>query len=450
MVTTPVTAESVATTTTTTTTIPTTTTAVITDPLTAGEVTDAQLVLMTLGLEGLGDDYQGFEEVSIATEANLELARKTLQDPSDEADDIASFGRSIGARAVLRPRSVRVGAGDIASLHSWVSLFDTDEGASAYLADFVRDAAKGIGGGIPDDLAVTQAESFALDAIGSETVGLLLTEDVGDGFSRYQTLVVVRVGRILGFVAIVHPDEGDRRLRVIQLAEILNERIKRVLGGELVPPEPPPVLVPLVAYRFEYRQTVDKGPTDATIVASGVDVVGEALDCRLVFDLQGLSNDRQYVIVGDNVQILDRNAPEPVFETTSRDAFNTAIDLIYCPGWPIELLASGLDVILAGQPIVEVTHEGEPAIMYTLDAAAAASIGFIPEGSPIDVDRFEVIVDAVNPWTRSLVLDLSGSARQFADAFGDEFTEFAGNSVTVSIEFTASDINDPTLEVIAP
>lgn len=422
----------------------------VTDPRTAREITEGQLVLMTLTPDSLGEDYQGFEEVSVATEANLELARKTLQDPSDEADDIASFGRSVGARAELRPRSVRVGASDIASLHSWVSLFDTDEGASAYLADFVQDAAKGIGGGIPDDLEVIGAESFALDDIGTETIGLVLTEDVGDDIFRFQTLVVVRVGRLLGFVAIVHPDDGDRRLRAIQLAEALRDRVDSVLDGELVPPEPPPILEALTAYRFEYRQTVDKGSASATIVASGVDIVGEALECRLVFDLDGLANDRRYVIVGDDVQIFDVNADEPGFEATSRDAFNTAIDLIYCPGWPVELLASGLDVILAGRPILEVIDDGVPSILFTLDAAAAASIGFIPKGSPIEVDRFEVVIDAVNPWTRSLVLDLSGSAREFADAFGDEFTEFEGSSVKASIEFTVSDINDPTLEVLVP
>jgi hypothetical protein len=156
------------------------------------------------------------------------------------------------------------------------------------------------------------------------------------------------------------------------------------------------------------------------------------------------------VIVGDNVQILDRNAEEPAYERTSRDAFNTASDLVYCPGWPVELLASGLDVVLAGRPITSVTHDAQPAILYTLDAAAATSIGFVPAGAAIDVGRFEVIIDEVNPWTRSLILELSGSARAFADAFGDEFVEFAGNSVSVSIEFTASDINDPSLEVIAP
>ncbi len=226
----------------------------VTDPRTAGEITDAQLVLMTLTADSLGEAYQGFEEVSVATEENLELARKTLQDPSDEADDIASFGRSIGARAELRPRSVRVGASDIVSLHSWVSLFDTDEGASAYLADFVQDAAKGIGGGIPDDLEVIGAESFALDDIGTETIGLVLTEDVGDDIVRFQTLVVVRVGRLLGFVAVVHPDDGDRRLRAIQLAEALRDRIGSVLDGELVPPEPPPAEV-LVAVSWRVAKS---------------------------------------------------------------------------------------------------------------------------------------------------------------------------------------------------
>jgi hypothetical protein len=405
---------------------------------------------MTLGVTSLGEDYQGFEEVAVGPEANLDLARKTLQDPSDEADDIATFGRSLGARAELRPRSVRVGASDITALQSWVGLFESDEGAAGYLADFVQDAAKGIGGGIPDDLEVTLAESFALDAIAADTVGLILTQSIGDGLERFQTIVAVRVGRLLGFVAIVHPDDADRRLRAIQLAETLAERMERVLVGEIVPPEPPPVLELLRSYRFEYRQTVDKGSSEATIVSSGVEVVGVGLDCTLNFDLDGFASDRHYVIVDGEAQVSNEDDPDAVYDETSLDAYNTAADLIYCPGWPVELLASGLDVVLAGRPIVETTFDGEPAISYVLDAEAAARIGFVPEGSAISVDRFEVVVDAVNPWTRSLVIELSGSARAFADAFGEAFTEFAGDSVTATIEFTVTSINDETLAVEVP
>jgi hypothetical protein len=421
---------------------------IVTDPRTAGEISEAQLVVMTLGVTSLGEDYQGFEEVAIGPEANLDLARKTLQDPSDEADDIATYGRSLGARAELRPRSVRVGASDIVALQSWVSLFDSDEGAAGYLADFVQDAAKGIGGGIPDDLEVALAESFALDDIASDTVGLILTQDIGDGVERFQTIVALRLGRLLGFVAIVHPDDADRRLRVIQLAETLADRMDRVLTGEIVPPEPPPVLELLKSYRFEYRQTIEKGSSEATIVSSGVEVVGDGLECTLSIDLDGFDSDRHYIILEGEVQVSDENAPG--YDETSLDAYNTAADLIYCPGWPVELLASGLDVVLAGRPVVETTFDGVPAISYVLDADAATAIGLVPEGSAVSVDRFEVIVDDVNPWTRFLVLDLSGSARAFADAFGEAFVDFSGNSVVATIQFTATSINDETLEVAAP
>ncbi len=418
------------------------------DPKTAGEISDDQLLFMTLDPEALGDAYRGFEEVSRVLEDNLTLARKTLQDPSDEANDIAVTGRAAGARAELRPRAVRVGTGDISVLQSWVSLFDTDEGAAAYLDDFVQDAGKGIGGGIPTDLEVLSAESFALDPIASQTAGLILSEQLSGGFVRYQTLVGFRVGRLLGFVSVVHADDGDRRLRVIRLAEALLGRIEAVLSGELVPPEPPPVLEDLASYRFEYRQTTDKGRSQASITATGIEIVGEALKCRLVFDFDGLSADRTYVIVGDSAQVIDQNAPIPAYEATSRDAFNTASDLIYCPGWPVELLASGLDVVLAGRPIVEITVEDDlPAVLYELDEAAAVAIGFLPAESGISVDRFEVTTDDVNPWVRMLVLELSGRTSAFARAFGEEFAQSAGNRVEVAIEFSATGFNDPSLEV---
>ena len=428
----------------------TTTTVVTTDSLTAVEIDDEQLVLMTLDLSALGDDYDGFEEVAVGVETNLSLAQRTLQDPSDEANDIATLGRTSGARAELRPRAVRVGASDLVTLHSWVNLFESDEGAAAYLEDFVQDAAKGIGGGIPDDLAVTSAEEFALDPIGSQTAGLILTQDAGDGFVRYQTVVGLRVGRVLGFVAVVHPDDGDRRVRAVRLAEALAERIEGVLTGVVEPPPPPQVLEPLVAYAFSYVQTVEQGSSESDLTATGVDVVGEGLECRVVVDLGGLETDRRYVVSGLEAQVLDANDTPPEWNQTSVDAVNTASDLIYCPGWPVELVASGLDVALAGKPVTETVVDGADGLSYILGDAEAAAIGFFPPGSDIEVQRFVVVVDAVNPWVRSLALDLTGPTAAFVDAYGPEFGDVDGDTVTITIRFAATRINDPALDVAAP
>jgi len=78
------------------------------------------------------------------------------------------------------------------------------------------------------------------------------------------------------------------------------------------------------------------------------------------------------------------------------------------------------------------------------------AIGFVPAGANIEVQRFVVVTDAVNPWVRSLALDIAGSKAAFVDAYGPEFDDVDGNTVTITIRFSATGINDPALEVIAP
>jgi len=73
----------------------------------------------------------------------------------------------------------------------------------------------------------------------------------------------------------------------------------------------------------------------------------------------------------------------------------------------------------------------------------------VPPSSDIEVDRFEVVADAINPWTRSLSVELAGSAQAFADAFGEEFIELAGESIVITIDFVATSINEPDLDLAA-
>jgi hypothetical protein len=429
---------------TTTTTIPT---LVSTDRF----IEDRELLFMNPDPDALGEAYDAFEVVTLTVEPNVEVVRQAVIDTADEEEDILAFGRITGARIEMLPQQSRIGGGDLVGVQTWVSAFESDEGASAYLSDFVQDAAKGIGSGHPSDLAVAEAQSFVVEDLGQESVGLILAEGrPGSEPLVYETLVAFRVGRLLGFASVLHPNEADHRVRSLALAEVLEKRMIGIVAGTIEVPEPEPVAIPVESYEFSYVQTVKKGGSVATIRANGVEILPGQLQCLVELDLDGLVTQREYVVEFDDVWLDDADAQDPGFKPVPKEQFEVQADLIYCPGWPVLIEDSGLDIVLAGRTPEEVQIGDEAALRYVLDSDAAAGIGFIDPDSSITVDTFEVIIDEEQPWVRSFVLEISGSASAFAADFGSEFTLSPGNSVSVKLEATAGRFNDPELEVLLP
>lgn len=430
----------------------TTTTTVPTLVSTDGPIGDRELLFMNPDPDALGEAYDGFEVVTLAVEPNLEVVRQAVLDSADEEEDILTFGRTSGARIEMLPQQSRIGGGDLVGVQTWVSVFETDEGASDYLNDFVQDAAKGIGGGHPSDLAVAEANAFVVEDLGQESIGLILAEGrPGSDPLLFETLVAFRVGRILGFASVLHPDEADHRVRSLALAQVLEGRMIGVVDGTIEVPDPEPVAVPIESYEFSYTQTVRKGGSVATIKSNGVEIEPGQLQCLIELDLDGLVTQREYIVEFEDVWLDDADAQDPGFKPVPKEQFEVQADLIYCPGWPVPIENSGLDIVLAGRTAEEVQIDEEAvALRYELDFDAAAGIGFVDADSSISVDTFEVIVDEEQPWIRSFVLEISGSASAFAADFGSEFTSSPGNSVSVRLEATAGRFNDPELEVLLP
>lgn len=429
----------------------TTTTTIPTPVSTDRSIEDRELLFMNPDPDALGEAYDGFEVVELTIEPNLEVVRQAVIDPADEEEDVLSFGRVMGARIEMLPQQARIGGGDLVGVQTWVSAFETDEGASGYLGDFVQDAAKGVGGGHPSDLAVAEVESFVVEDLGQEAVGLVLAEGrPGSEPFLFETLVVFRVGRLLGFASVLHPDEADHRVRSLALAEVLEQRMIGVVGGTIEVPEPEPVEIPVESYEFSYVQTVRKGGSVATVRTNGLEILPGQLQCLVELDLDGLVTHREYVVEFDDVWLDDADAQDPGFKSVPKEQFEVQADLIYCPGWPVPIEDSGLEIVLAGRTPEEVQIGDESGLRYVLDFDAAVGIGFIDPDSQITVDSFEVIIHEDQPWIRSFVLEISGSAGAFAADFGSEFTSSPGNSVSVKLEATAGRFNDPELEVLLP
>jgi len=429
----------------------TTTMPMVNAAITSRTISDDEVLYMVPDAEALGEEYEGFEVAELSFEANEEVARHSVLDSQDEEEDIVEFGRSAGARSSLIPRRVRIGPSDVTGVQAWVSLFNTDEGASDYLEDFVQDASKGVGGGHPSDLAIASTDGFVVNEVGQEAIGLILAEGhPGLEPQLYETLVAFRVGRILGFSSVLALDDSDHRVRAVTLAEALEARVVGVASGEITPPPPPTELLAADAYSFTYHQVIDKGSSRASIRTSGIEVGPDKLQCLLEVEIDALKTQREYVVDGDLVWLDDADAQEPGFERVPLEGFGVQGDLIYCPGWPVSITDSGLDAVIALFEPEQIELDETPAFSYELGAEAAQTIGLINEGSGVRVDRFDLVIDAEQPWMRQLSIRMSGSSSAFAATFGDGFTQLGGRNVTVAIDATAGRFNDPDLIVFTP
>lgn len=108
----------------------TTTMPVINAAVTSRTISDDEVLYMVPDADALGEAYEGFEVAELSFEPNEEVVRHSVLDPQDEEEDILKFGRSAGARSSLMPRQVRIGPSDVTGVQAWVSIFNTDQGAS--------------------------------------------------------------------------------------------------------------------------------------------------------------------------------------------------------------------------------------------------------------------------------------------------------------------------------
>ncbi len=429
------------------------TTAPLGNPLTRRVISDEELLLMTMEPSALPFPFFVRDRQELV--ANADAALVALREAGDEADDIARFGRQNGARADFSLPRLPVARLGVIAVHVSVQLFTTVDGASGYLADFFDDASKRIGGGRPTDLEILETDPFVVEDIGEEAVAFTLRlAPFGDEEQvSFETVVALRLGRIVAFGSVIHEEGGDFRLRAISLAERLEQHLLDVLRGTVRPPEPEPEPEPLTAYAFDFQQRIDRGLQLTTVETEGVVLVEEnAMACTFELAVDFLTEKKRYVIAGDDAWFDIVGDGSPGYTKASRDTAFLESDVIFCPGWAVELADSRLDVALQDREgeRVEVGDEARAGVRYELDKAALISMGFLPESTGIAVNEFVVVTDAIEPWLLELDLEVTGPSRSFVVAFGDEFEGVDVGRITLSYEFRATRVNDPELTVERP
>ncbi len=421
------------------------------NPLTNRVIGDDELVLMTLKPRDL--PLAGFALDTQKAVPNDAAIREALLDPIDEAEDIETYGRLSGARASFRSSRLTVDRRGVLEIHTAINLFETDDGASGYLADFLQDSAKGIGAPRPTDLQIGNASPFVVEELGSEAIGLTVGETVfGESEpTQYETTVVFRVGSLLAFTSLVHAEQDDFRLRALEIGAIVEEQVLAVLRGNIRPPEPEPVPDPLVAFAFRFEQVIDRRTVVAEVEAEGVVVLPDATFCDFTLTIDGRPDSKEYIVIGDLAWFNAQFDANPSFSPLSKDTHILRADMLYCPGWAVPLRDSGLDVALRRSVPFEVELEdGADGLAYTMGLRELEEMGFLPEGSGLTVERFDVVTPVLEEWVLELDLELSGRAPAFVDAFGDEFDGPSDELVRLRFHFEVSRINDAELAVEPP
>ncbi len=229
------------------------------------EITDEELSLMVLPPEYLSyvsDFAEPYADIQIepASWSNDDVIEEDF-DSDDEREDQDRFGRLNGyhqAYSSWIALQEQKGAFDVDTV---VELFRDPQGASGYLRDGLADA-EGQVGQEREDTILEQVQTFSIDNIADETIGLrmrLTTRAMeADELALYATAILFRRGRLLADAVIVRADDKDVSAEVEALARKLDERIQAVLRGDISPtpaarPTPSPIPTAGGAARYEVK-----------------------------------------------------------------------------------------------------------------------------------------------------------------------------------------------------
>lgn len=482
----------------------------VTNPATERAINDEDLALMPL--VDLPGSWIGYAPVTTELEDNDRIVLLNTHDPDDEAQDVSRYNRLSGYRTVHRP--TRFPEARAVAIDSWVHLFFGDRGASEYLADFARDVAKDLDTGHQANQRVVEALTFAVDPIGDETLGLILTvAPATDPTARLtETIIGFRVGRLLGMVSVLEHRNIDSRIGAQRLAEALHERMLAVLDGSITA-EPEPVVAAIGPYGFSYEQTivesyvqviypiielegdldgdgiVDEGgdgvatttttaPTDST--APPDDGSGETTTStstttttRLIQVTNRGSVTATGAVVGADIDceltfslvqgvqrrryiktdegIWSKPATSQRFAEADPDSVAVASDLIYCPGWPTTLELSGLGDHVKPGTGERVDLDGIPAEKFELGYEELFAVGLAPEESRgIRFNRFDLWLAADQAEPWVLGIDISYSGTTESLELAIGPGFYPGADVSIDIEFFVTSLDDPELVVERP
>jgi len=197
-------------------------------------VVENDLAIMVLPQENLGDEFADLEtDEDSGFVDNQEAADGTI-DPDDTASDLEQAGRINGYELSYTDTSLSaLEAGEgVVVVATDVNLFRDVGAASDFLAKEADDHQRFEGKEIRPGLILEEVETFAVDGLGDEAIGLRARASLGDA-KLYLTSISFRLDRLVGGAWLFRADDASVNSQVEAIARALEERIKDVLLGDI-------------------------------------------------------------------------------------------------------------------------------------------------------------------------------------------------------------------------
>lgn len=194
----------------------------------------SELDTLVLPQEELGDDFADLEIDEDSGFVDNEEAADNTIDPDDTAEDLERTGRINGyALEYSDPTfsALEAGEGGL-SVGTTVTLFEDDSGASDFFAKEVDDFQRLEGDEIEVGFILEEVETFAVDGLAGEAIGIRAQASFGD-VRFYVTTVGFRLDRLVGAATITRADDSNVDSQAEEMARALEERMKGVLLGEI-------------------------------------------------------------------------------------------------------------------------------------------------------------------------------------------------------------------------
>jgi hypothetical protein len=449
-------------------------------------ISDAQLQAMVLPQEELGEAYASldFDQEGSGFESNADAIAQAL-DQEDESQDVEEFRRVNGYTASYSSLNALVEGEGVFTLETSVILYEDSDGASDNMRDAPQDLQRQVGKE-QDGVTPENAETFDPGEIGDESLGQTVSAKVKDQEDVVMRGVSIafRVGRLLGIATVVRTDDQDGRDEVKALALKLEERMRKVLNGEIqlegtptaaahleqpasekatatgtaaaVDEQPPSVgdtVSPtdiLSSFRYKYEIEVSVGGESAFQVTSEGEF--QAPD-RLRAENSGsvgelaLSGEK-LVIIGEDAW-LDTGDGYGARSTSDADVESA---LALSPAWPEFWTGFDLAGDLRSLKGESDEKNGVAALKYPLAdlIGSLAAIGFLPSGlEGVTFDAFDVWLAEDGAWLVSLNAEFSAASEAFADAFGFPVGE-GEEEASMAMRIDITDANSDDISILAP
>jgi hypothetical protein len=197
------------------------------------KVTRAQLAAMVLPKTRFGASAKGlllYGGSGVTT--NAKYASMTI-DPNDTAGSLTSSGRVVGYdRTYEAPQFASRTPRGTLTMSTGVELLADTVYATQYLHARLNDYER-LKGAVRPGLKLRNVSSFEVVGIGDAGGGFRATVVAPGLVTAHETTVFFRRGRIVGYAGVLRGSPGDARQEAMRLAVALDDRIQKVLAGEV-------------------------------------------------------------------------------------------------------------------------------------------------------------------------------------------------------------------------